>query len=218
MLQTWRSACSRNEVGWTNTMLRTTLLISVAVSMFLDGCGKQSAPTVQVSVSRPVPSLQIPKQQTAKNKYSGTLTTVAMLPRKEFSTLFWDSGWAHAKGTWILDGGKLGMPVQTSNITCIRDVGRCFHATAEVFGSMLVADSDVLEIERWDAHEIVTKPEDAECIRSTIRLNRDSETVSEIQTTIRTSGPCDGLGLKFGDQHLHMIDGFEAGVRIRSEQ
>jgi hypothetical protein len=130
--------------------------------------------------------------------------------------MFWDSGWAHAKGTWILEGGKLGMPVQTSEIRCVRDIGRCFHATAEVFGSMLVSDSDILEIERWDSHEIVTKPQDSECVRSIIRLNRDSQSVSEIQTTIKTTGPCANIGLTFGDQHLRLIDGFEAGVQIRS--
>jgi len=108
------------------------------------------------------------------------------------------------------------MPVQTSEITCIREVARCFHATAEVFNSMLVADSDVLEIDRWDSHEILTKPVDSECVRSVIRLNRDAQTVSELQTTIKTTGSCEGLGLKFRDQHLHMIDGFEAGVQIRS--
>ena len=49
---------------------------------------------------------------------------------------------------------------------------------------------DLLEIERWDDVEIVTKPLQANCTRTVTRINRAQKTVTSLRSTISNDPGC----------------------------
>ncbi len=111
--------------------------------------------------------------------------------------------------------GKAAWPVNAGSITCDRETMRCIDTTAFVFGGLLSSDTTIREIDRWDQHEIVTKPNDSLCVRSTIRLSREQRTVLETQNTFRADGPCRGLTI--GEQHFSLEDGVQVANQLRAE-
>jgi hypothetical protein len=150
---------------------------------------------------------------------SKALDSPVDLPMRQFSDLSWESGYASVEGTWASDSGtELAFAVSTSSLTCIKSIGYCFHASAVVFEGRLTIDNDFLEIEHWDSHEILTKPNDALCVRSTIRIAREQKTATETRTIFKIDGPCANLGLKVGDEHLHIEDGPRASEKLKESR
>jgi Putative peptidoglycan binding domain len=49
----------------------------------------------------------------------------------------WDEGFVTASGTWVMLNDKIGSPLQTSKITCIRDQGQCIESRADGWTSHL---------------------------------------------------------------------------------
>jgi hypothetical protein len=128
------------------------------------------------------------------------------------STDMWDYGYVSAKGTWTISGEKQGFPEQTSEIECFKDIGKCIAATAILHHdgtTLLEVQLDIYNIERWDEHEIVTKPRETAmgCVRYVYRFNRLSKSVTGTRSTISDEGLCKGLDK--GEKHLVLVDGFE---------
>ena len=62
----------------------------------------------------------------------------------------WDEGFVQA--TWVMLNDKIGIPLQTSKITCIQ--GQCIESRAELYDSLLNVSTEFYDIERWDKYEI----------------------------------------------------------------
>ena len=41
-------------------------------------------------------------------------------------------GYVKAAGTWVIEGDRQGFPLQTTEITCKRELKRCSSATAQI--------------------------------------------------------------------------------------
>lgn len=125
----------------------------------------------------------------------------------------WDDGYVTASGTWVLSNEKMGEPEQTSKINCYRSMNRCIEAVAIVGGEgserRLFVDIDIYEIERWDAHEIVTKPLQTAfgCVRYLRRINRLQKSVTGIRSTISDKDMCKGVEPK--EMYMVLTDGFK---------
>jgi len=115
-----------------------------------------------------------------------------------------------------MDEDKIAWEANSGSISCDRISMQCTDVTAFVFRGLLDSDITVRDIERWDEHEIVTKPSEATCVRSTIRINREQQSVTEVQNTFSAQGPCKGLSI--GEQHLHLEDGLKVANQIREQQ
>lgn len=116
-----------------------------------------------------------------------------------------------------MEDAKIGQPIQTSTITCVKALNHCFAANAILYDAkLLTSDLELLEIERWDQHEIVTKPTDATCARTTTRLSRDQQVVTGVWSTFNTP-KCASLGFAPGDKHLRMVDGTDVALQIRGQ-
>lgn len=128
----------------------------------------------------------------------------------------WDAGYVRAKGTWTSFGGKMDHPIQTSEITCWKDMGYCFESVAQfdvgssVYGMALF--QDMYEIERWDQHQITTKPnETGLCVRDTIQIGRATKSVTSIGRYRKDHPLCKG----FPDELHHvLVSGNEAMARL----
>jgi len=164
------------------------------------------------------PSKDVEKDGSLKeiyDQYYGPIAEVTSLTPKYFIADYWYTRF-HAEGVWVMDGGTIAWPVNSGVISCDRTTMQCTDLTAFVFNGLLTSDLTTREVERWDEHEIVTKPNDAECVRSTIRINREQQSVAEVQNVFRADGPCKGMTI--GEQHLHLDDGLRVANQIRSER
>lgn len=133
------------------------------------------------------------------------------LPSFHFFADLWDRGFVSAEGTWIISNEKMGWPEQTSKIECSKDSRTCTEATAIIRrggdSRSLSVDIDTYEIERWDQHEIVTKPLQFGCTRYVHRFNRLQKSGTGIRSTISNEGPCKGV--EAGEKYLVLTDGFK---------
>ncbi len=135
------------------------------------------------------------------------------LPRLFIYVDSWKSGYVSGEGTWIMANEKMGWPEQATHLECQRDQRICTEATAilsRTFGSnSLTVHTSVYEIERWDDHEIVTKPKEtgAGCARYTLRINRVQESVTGLRSIISTEGLCEGMVAK--EIYMTLSDGFK---------
>ena len=132
---------------------------------------------------------------------------------------FRNGGYFKASGTWIFEDGKekMAFPLQTTEIKCYRNLGICVEVEAYIgYGDMLMVDSELYEIERWDAYEIMTKPYDYESVRYFLRVNKLHKTVKKYRTTLKTKE--DSKGIDIQDKYMKLIDGFEVWCDVRDEK
>ena len=145
---------------------------------------------------------------------------VAYLPGCYVYTELWDSGYVTASGSWTIKGEEIACPQQTSTIVCDRSTQRCTEATARLSSGqgqpLLSVDIATYEIERWDQHEIVTKPLEAACTRLVKRINRLDQGVSAIRSTIASDGLCEGV--HSGEMYLVLVDGSDVYRRLYKAQ
>lgn len=123
---------------------------------------------------------------------------------------FWDQGYVFARGTLIAVGHEQGNPAQTSEFRCYKDRKICIQATAVVYelGRQLDAEAKLFEIERWDQHELVTKPDELFCVRYTLRFVRATKSVTGVRLRTSDTGPlCKGLEPEL---EMRLVDGWKA--------
>jgi hypothetical protein len=91
------------------------------------------------------------------------------------STESWDKGYVAAKGTWVFEEEKSGVPRQTSEINCFRDENMCIEALAEIwFDSDLSVSLYRMPITTWDANTIVFSETSGACVTSVYTITRAS--------------------------------------------
>ncbi len=195
--------------------LASTLFFALAISFL--GCNREplieraaaAAPQLAKRPESPQP------QPLGAKKYFGPIATItALWPVKTFSKKYWTNGYFRAEGTWVTVSPKRAVDVNTAIVQCSKDEGQCIEGTAFVFNGMLGADLNVLQIERWDEHEIVTKPDDAACARNVLRISREQNRVIEVQSVFKTDGPCSMLSL--GDSTRELQAGQDVAIELRS--
>jgi len=139
---------------------------------------------------------------------------LVLLPSLHVFTGFWDSE-VLATGTWIIEEREQAHPFQSTRIHCRRDWGVCIDATTIIYPATLMSEDPSLDldvttysVERWDEHEIVTRPDDKACVRYTLRISRQQELVTGLRSTIdRDSEYCKGHEKE--DLRLQLADGTE---------
>src|SRR5262245_18612034 len=114
-------------------------------------------------------------------------TFLDLLPHAMVLSDGWDDGYVKAAGTWTIEGQESAWPVQTSEISCYRSRSLCVEATAclQLENRYLFPLVELHDIERWDQHEIVTRPtRSAVCIRETFRIGRVQQSVTGLRLRV----------------------------------
>ena len=124
-----------------------------------------------------------------------------------------------AYGSWLSEGELQKLPAETTSITCYKDHRICIDASAAYnltavsgYLSVLTATYD---IDRWDSHEITTKPIDYQCSRYTLRVGRENKSVTGLYLRTRSDGTC-----KNSQPELRLVlgDGMLAQKQILTKQ
>jgi Putative peptidoglycan binding domain len=141
------------------------------------------------------------------------------LPPKHVFIDLWDRGYVSASGTWTIAGEDLASPEQTSRIECHRETGRCTESTASVdhasSGRLLSLHVETYDIERWDQHELITKPRQYGCVRYVRRFNRVQSSVTGIRSTTSSDALCKAVDKS--EKHLLLVDGIEIHLKLLRE-
>lgn len=122
----------------------------------------------------------------------------------------WDADYVSAKSTWTFTADEMAQPQRTSVIECYRDYGICTEATAIVEGEgpkHLTLHTDIYDIERWDKHEIITKPKQFGCVRQVRRFNRVQKSVTGLRSTTSQDDACKAVDAK--EFHMQLSNGFD---------
>jgi len=133
-------------------------------------------------------------------------------------TLGWKT-YVEAEGAWVGDNYNIGSPLNTAKVKCFKSSMVCISAQANLTRTfrlhVMNVNFDVLDIERWDDHEIVTKPyggSDGECTRYIIRISKRLERVTMLRSTIKDEGTCRGAEQK--DLHSTLSNGHEVHIDL----
>jgi hypothetical protein len=107
--------------------------------------------------------------------------------------------------------------VQTTEISCWKSRGICHEITASITDTnFLTIHSTEHQIERWDRHELTTKPqESALCVRYTMRITRQEETVTGHRLRTLNEGMCKGTTPEL---QLKLVSGVEVWTQVNKER
>lgn len=117
----------------------------------------------------------------------------------------WDSGMISAQGTWSSEANKTlyppSFPEKASKIVCYKKLGYCLESIATFKENLLLADHEMLEIERWDQERVITRPKpEGVCGQFVMSISRVMKSV-------------DGLIVRTGESEL--CNGFPKEQRLR---
>jgi hypothetical protein len=141
-----------------------------------------------------------------------------LLPFKSFNAM---DGFVTAAGTVVIvEDNEQGVPLQTTDLTCIREWNHCIDARASLNSlnggtPMLASDISLHEIESWTDVKIVTKPDDTACVSYVYTLDLTNKEVTGVRTTKRTNGLCEGVDLR--PLNLRMMNGLDALQRAKQK-
>jgi hypothetical protein len=129
----------------------------------------------------------------------------------------WDKGFISATGTWTIVDDRQAYPIQTTEISCWKSRGICHEITATITDTNFLSIHSVEhEIERWDRHEVVTKPqESALCARYTLRIARQDKTVTGLRLRTLNEGICKGTTPEL---HLKLVSGATVWTQVNNER
>ncbi len=140
------------------------------------------------------------------------------LPHFFFFGDLWDS-YVRVRGTWEIEGIKQGIPIQTTTLQCYRELSLCIEANAFIgYGvddKRLTQEVNYYEVERWDEFEITTKPNDKECVRYTLRIDRFQKSVTGLRLQTRRDGSC--AFIQHSIMKIRLVDGFEVWNTLRKQ-
>lgn len=122
----------------------------------------------------------------------------------------------YARGTWVGREQPISGQLHVSELRCDRQSGTCIYVKA----SLGQSDGDLFldpilemhEVERWDEHELVTKPKDALCARWVYRVSFRDKRVTGTRTRIGKPDDRTCQNISEGDWTLDLTGGEEVSA------
>jgi hypothetical protein len=141
------------------------------------------------------------------------------LPQFRFDEGNWEQS-VQVQGTWTLNQTPTRDALQTSKISCYRNLNRCLESNAKLSSgrrTTLNTETRIFEIKTWDESEIVTKPYEREaCVQSILRINRSRKIVSLFRALTPGEGPCAKVTPK--DVQFHLTDGSQVYWTLKNKK
>ncbi len=122
-----------------------------------------------------------------------------------------------ASGTWVIEGDRQGIPLQTTKIICEKELRRCSMSTAKVYNDLLMADLDVYDVVSWESGRIVFKDDAPLCASYVFTIDlatRATNGVRRKKATEANSEPCVGLSEEL---RMSLKGGFEVVRELKDE-
>jgi hypothetical protein len=128
-------------------------------------------------------------------------------------------GYAKASGTWVIDGDKQGFPLQTTEITCERELKRCTSATAQIMlGKQLAANLDSYEITSWEKGRIVFFDDSPNCVSYVFTIDLASKSVAGVRRPKPSATAAIGDCSVFSKElRLYLRNGSDVAKQLRDE-
>jgi hypothetical protein len=121
------------------------------------------------------------------------------------------------EGTWVIENEEHGTPLNSSNILCTKQTGKCTESRAYIFQNSLFVATDFHKIISWDSNFIVFENDDAICAKYTYTINVKKGELSGIKEIKNTEEEmCKGKSTK--KLNLKLVDGYDVWVKEREKK
>jgi hypothetical protein len=92
-------------------------------------------------------------------------------------------GYVNATGTWVVEGDSQGFPLQTTELSCERELKRCTSATAQLMlGAQMRVHLDTYEVVNWEKTRIVFVDTAPSCVNYVYTIDLATKAVSSVRT------------------------------------
>lgn len=122
-------------------------------------------------------------------------------------------------GTWVIEGDKQAYPLQTTEISCERELKRCTSATGNVMGGdILNVFIDFYDIVSWEQSRVVFTDDNPNCVQYIYTIDFVSKSVNGVRQK-RKAGPnlpeeCAGLNQEL---RLSLKDGYKEYKQLQEQ-
>lgn len=126
---------------------------------------------------------------------------------------------ATADGTWVIKGDKQVYPLQTSKITCEKELSRCTSSTAMVMGGdQLTVDIDFYNIISWEKSRIVFVDDAPTCVQYIYTIDLVTKVANGVRQKRKNAaneGPDCSVFAK--ELHLSLKSGFHEVMALEKD-
>jgi len=121
------------------------------------------------------------------------------------------------KGTWVIENEEHGTPLNSSNILCTKQTGKCTESRAYIFQNSLFVATDFHKIISWDSNFIVFENDDAICAKYTYTINVKKSELSGIKEIKNNDDEmCKDKNSK--KLNLKLVDGYDVWIKEREKK
>jgi hypothetical protein len=121
------------------------------------------------------------------------------------------------EGTWVIENEEHGTPLNSSNILCTKQTGKCTESRAYIFQNSLFVATDFHKIISWDSNFIVFENDDAICAKYTYTINVKKSELSGIKEIKNNDDEmCKDKNSK--KLNLKLVDGYDVWIKEREKK
>jgi hypothetical protein len=137
----------------------------------------------------------------------GAYSVPSPLHGAQISAGQWDRGYVIATGTWTMLNDRIGDPIQSSEIHCVKATSLCHEAVARlVNGQYLAVELYNRNIESWTDRAITFEDNSPTCVRYRYTIDRILNQVAARRVRVEPTPPaCDKVAANL---QMSLVDGF----------
>jgi hypothetical protein len=148
--------------------------------------------------------------------YIATKVPVSILGDGSVNLYGWDQGFVSARGTWAMEGHDHALPLNMSDIRCVRAEEVCYVAEAHLDDGYLNAQLEIYHVEKWDSSTLEFGT-DAACVTYAYVVSRSTEKLTGRRLKKATTDPiCKSIVIE-PDVKLAFVNGLSV-VRSLQDQ
>ena len=136
----------------------------------------------------------------------------------KFNMIDSEIGILNYEGTWVIENEEHGTPLNSSNISCTKQTGKCTESRAYIFNNSLFVKSDTHQILSWDSNFIVFQNDFAICATYIYTIDIQKSELSGIKKIKNTDKEICSNGKAGNNLKLKLVDGYDVWVKEREKK
>jgi hypothetical protein len=136
----------------------------------------------------------------------------------KFNMIDSENEYLNYEGTWVIENEEHGTPLNSSNISCTKQTGKCIESRAYIFNNSLFVKTDTHQILSWDTNFIVFKNDFAICATYTYTIDVQKSELNGIKEIKNTEKEICSNGLAGKNLKLRLVDGYDVWIKERERK
>jgi hypothetical protein len=136
----------------------------------------------------------------------------------KFNMIDSENEYLNYEGTWVIENEEHGTPLNSSNISCTKQTGKCIESRAYIFNNSLFVKTDTHQILSWDTNFIVFENDVAICAKYTYTIDVQKSQLNGIKEIRNTEKEICSNGLAGKNLKLKLVDGYDVWAKEREKK